>query len=244
MSDKYIIEGDTLADIADAIRLKRDMATEINPEDMALQIGLIESGGGGYTVEDILTGNIAGMLTITGNPTKLVPYAFASQPITSVNAPEWIGVYATNLGYTFFNCAQLSSVNAPMLKNVAPHMFEGCKSLTRIKLPRDNQKGAAVFSNCTALRIADLAWTSMQGDQLFLNCTNLDTLILRHTAVCPINPPTYWAFPLKGTKFDTASGTVYVPSSLISSYQTATNWSTLYDAGKVVFSPLEEAPTI
>lgn len=44
---KYFIEGDTLTDIADAIRLKRDIATEIATEDMALQVSLIDGGGGG-----------------------------------------------------------------------------------------------------------------------------------------------------------------------------------------------------
>lgn len=43
---RYFIEGETLTDIADAIRLKRDIVTEINPEDMPMEIGLIASGGG------------------------------------------------------------------------------------------------------------------------------------------------------------------------------------------------------
>lgn len=43
---KYFIEGDTLTDIADAIRLKRDIVTEMTPEDMALQVSLIDGGGG------------------------------------------------------------------------------------------------------------------------------------------------------------------------------------------------------
>lgn len=47
MSDIYRISGDTLTDIADAIRLKRDIATEITPEDMPMEIGLIDGGGGG-----------------------------------------------------------------------------------------------------------------------------------------------------------------------------------------------------
>ena len=44
---RYFIEGETLTDIADAIRLKRDTVDEINPEDMPLAISLIDGGGGG-----------------------------------------------------------------------------------------------------------------------------------------------------------------------------------------------------
>lgn len=51
----YVIPGDTLTDIADSIRRKRDIATEIVPEDMALAVDLIESGGGGAFFTEVTT---------------------------------------------------------------------------------------------------------------------------------------------------------------------------------------------
>ena len=36
-----------------------------------------------------------------------------------------------------------------------------------------------------------------------------------------------------------ATGTVYVPQALIPTYQAATNWKTLYDAGTVTFAAIE-----
>ena len=39
--------------------------------------------------------------------------------------------------------------------------------------------------------------------------------------------------------YNSLTGTVYVPSDLISSYQTATNWKTLYDGGTVTFEAIE-----
>ena len=59
---KYFIEGDTLTDIADAIRLKRDIVTEMTPEDMALQVSLIY-GGGGSVQEMSVTVPSAGVFT-------------------------------------------------------------------------------------------------------------------------------------------------------------------------------------
>lgn len=68
MSDKYIIEGDTLTDIADALRLKRDIVTEITPEDMALQVALIESGGSLRTASgEITLAKNASTFTVTDN---------------------------------------------------------------------------------------------------------------------------------------------------------------------------------
>lgn len=57
---KYFIEDETLYAIGDAIRLRRDTVDEINPEDMPLEIILIESGGGGG-----ITWNLLGVATQT-----------------------------------------------------------------------------------------------------------------------------------------------------------------------------------
>lgn len=46
MSDTfYTVDSDRIKDIADAIRLKRDITDEMTLEDMPMQIGLIEGGG-------------------------------------------------------------------------------------------------------------------------------------------------------------------------------------------------------
>lgn len=43
----YAVDGDKLTAIADAIRLKRDLTTDMTLDEMPLQIGLIGGGGGG-----------------------------------------------------------------------------------------------------------------------------------------------------------------------------------------------------
>lgn len=45
MAEMYAVSKEQLTDIADAIRLKRDITTPLKVEDMPLEIGLIESGG-------------------------------------------------------------------------------------------------------------------------------------------------------------------------------------------------------
>lgn len=56
MSDKYIIDGDTLIDIADAIRAKTGTVEEIAPTDMADLISNI-SGGGGFSRASVVIGD-------------------------------------------------------------------------------------------------------------------------------------------------------------------------------------------
>lgn len=253
--DKVVDSGkldEVLTDIADQIRLKTDSAAPIAIEDMPLAISMIE-GGGGYSANDILTKGISGVLTIDGNPvfgnkTGVMPiYAFADQNITDIIALDWEGVYATTSGYTFANNTKLVNVVMPKLKFIPPSMFNGCTALQTIHLPSDKDHGAsggAAFSGCTSLRIARLGWFSISIDNLFQNCANLDTLILPYNGVVSINSPTYWAYALKGTKFATTGGTIYVPGNLVESYKAAANWSTMFNSGLLTIRPLAEAPAI
>jgi hypothetical protein len=73
---------------------------------------------------------------------------------------------------------------------------------------------------------------------VFNGCKKLKTLILRRdvnpTSIVNVGAFTNTPFASGGT-----GGTVYVPLSLIESYKTATNWSTLYAAGTCNFVAIE-----
>jgi hypothetical protein len=98
--------------------------------------------------------------------------------------------------------------------------------------------GANMFFNCTALETADLPNVTVSGTNGFSDCKALKTVMLRSTTMCSLqnvgvfnNTP----FATNGT-----GGRCLVPRSLIESYQTATNWSTLYAAGTCTFLALED----
>lgn len=67
MSQLYTIPDETLTEIADAIRLKRDIADEIAPEDMPLEISLIDGGGSGQWWQYPGTAELIGEVTKTVN---------------------------------------------------------------------------------------------------------------------------------------------------------------------------------
>lgn len=74
------------------------------------------------------------------------------------------------------------------------------------------------------------------GNNCFYGNNNFKTLIIRDTSnVAKISSTTFTGSGL------VSSGVVYVPSALISSYQTASNWSSLYSGGKLTFSALENS---
>lgn len=101
------------------------------------------------------------------------------------------------------NSAQLETVVASSGVNWT--QYNGCGSLKAVDYTYEGNTGGSI----------DNSWQT--------GCTTFDTLILRKSSVVTLANLT--AF--NSTKFASsgAGGTLYVPSSLISSYQAASNWS-------------------
>ena len=100
--------------------------------------------------------------------------------------------------------------------------------------------GSSTANNaCQLLEDADIGNTSGIAANAFANCNKLQTLILRKTgSICTLaNVNAFLNTPMRG--YNSLSGTIYVLSALISTYQTATNWSTIYGEGHVTFAAIE-----
>jgi len=100
--------------------------------------------------------------------------------------------------------------------------------------------GSSTNANaCRLLEDIDIGNTARLGNYAFMNCYKLQTLILRKSdAICTLaNVSAFTNSPVRGYAGLTA--TIYVPSALISTYQTATNWSTIYGEGHVTFAAIE-----
>ena len=92
---------------------------------------------------------------------------------------------------------------------------------------------------CKLLAFADIGKTKAIAANAFANCNALQTLVLRRTdAICTLaNVSAFTNTPMRG--YNSLTGTVYVPSALIASYQTASNWSTIYNEGTLTFAAIE-----
>ena len=167
--------------------------------------------------------------------------AFRSKTsLQSVNFPEITSLNGTD---TFKDCSALRSINLPKLTEIkGGNAFSNCSALTDINIPLLTRlSGSQVtytFYNCTLLKKLDIRVTDLWR-LTFRGCSRLVTLILRNNAVTRL----YDVDAFMSTKYETngAGGAyVYVPRDLISSYQAATNWSTLYAAHSDMFRALED----
>lgn len=225
-------KGNTIGSLSASGSLTLETAGKYCEADIGLTY--TSPGGGGGDVA-ILSKTLS---TYSNNDVvTLGVYAFYGQTsMTSVSLPNCTKCN----GFGFQQCTSLTSVYLPEVQSVGNQEFGSCSSLVTIALPKIGSPSYQMFVNCTRLETVDLAVTSpntgLQG-VCFQNCSALDTLILRCGSVAKLGNVNSF----QGTPFASggSGGTIYVPSSLISSYQTATNWSTLYGYGTVTFAAIE-----
>lgn len=180
--------------------------------------------GGGYTNDDFadITKPI-GAVTVSSAAGKYLLYGRTG--ITSLNITA--GGAADNLIY---GGTGLISLSAPNVTWVGASAFYKCTNLPYVVMPSCNIVYNLAFSDSPKLLAADFGGTPASGQGLarasiFSGCSKLNVLVLRSNAVWPLsNINVFWNTPFASGK---AGGTLYVPASLISSYQSASNWSTI-----------------
>ena len=170
------------------------------------------------------------------NATTLGVECFRQCKLVSVSFPE---VTTTgNGGALRQNTNTLISASLPKLTAIQPYLFYDDQKLTTLDLSEATSVGNNAFQQCYELATLDLPKVTSIAASGFYNARKLTTLILRHTSVVTVaNANAFTNTPLSG--YNSQSATVYVPQSLISSYQTASVWSTLYSGGHCTFTAIE-----
>lgn len=158
--------------------------------------GKAAGGGGGSSNAEVPW--LTREVTEYSNPTltKLGAYALAGTKLTSLNLPE----LTTIAEYAFCECTTLTTVTFPKLKEIPYNGFRQFKGVVK-----------ADFSSLTNI-----------GSNGCYQCTNLETLIIRTPTICKLASGSV----LTASKILNGTGYIYVPSALVDTYKSATNWST------------------
>lgn len=197
-------------------------------------------GGGGYTAQDILMGDApSGEVTIY--PDKTVPSGVVSgrQNITKLTF-DFSGTNYWFSGANNVNSNTFMHNNIPIyhivggtgVKNVPAYLFTNNTS-EFIVICRGGVGfgyiGQSGFRLNTGLKALDYTYVANQFGlraNVFYGDSKFDTLIIRSDSVMPLENVSAFS---NATQFRNGGtgGTLYVPQALISSYQSATNWSTI-----------------
>lgn len=154
----------------------------------------------------------------------------------------------TILRQIFKGCKSLTTVELPNTTAItASELFSGCTSLESLVLPSwgkgnlstESNFGTSYFSGCTKLKYVDTLTPCKIDATCFSGCTVFSTLILRGNRVTAlVNISAFNNSPFASTG---SGGTLYVPAAQVSSYESATNWSTILGYENNQILPIEES---
>lgn len=143
---------------------------------------------------------------------------------------------------TFCDCFYLTSANFPVCSHIGEAAFANCPRLTSISFPACRIIASGAFDGCTSLTSVSFPVCSLIYSSVFSKCVNLSNFYLGNSSVCTLtNSTTFTSTPYAGySAYFSGTPYIYVPSSLVDAYKTATNWT--YFSSYI--SAIEDAPTV
>ena len=181
--------------------------------------------------------------------TTINTYAFqyCSSLTMSINSTTFPSLSGTLNGYAFRGCQHLTGVDLSNVTSIGVQTFSACSRITAVNLPNVTSIGAGAFSYLTTCSeyslpkltyVASNAFTSNWAltditlpkvttisAYAFRYCSKLMSIYLTGSTVPTLNTSAFNNMPMS-VSVNNVYGSVYVPSSLVASYQAATNWAT------------------
>lgn len=149
---------------------------------------------------------------------------------------EYSNSTLTTLGAYALSGTNVTTLNLPALKTIAGYAFYQCTKLTYVNFPLLTEVPNNGFREFSGVVKADFGSITYARSNCFYKCTSLATLIIRSPSVVTLAGGTTFT----GTPIASGTGYIYVPSALIDSYKSATNWANFANQ----FRAIEDYPDI
>lgn len=172
-------------------------------------------------------GNAAYVSAAVKDITTIRGYAFGyCSTLQTVYFPS-----VTSIGTgAFTSCSNLKTVNFPVATDIGSSAFSFCNKLTSVYFPVVTNVGKEAFCGCSNLETADFPVATSIKSQAFYMCKTLSRVYLR-------NAETVCTLASKNAFEGANNAYIYVPSALVDSYKTATNWTNYAD--RILPIPIE-----
>lgn len=163
--------------------------------------------------------NCSNLTTVSFPAVKTIGfYAFRSCiNLTSISFPV---ATIVNSG-AFEHCSKLTSINFPKVTAIGSDAFCYCTSLTSVSFPAAITISGYAFYSCRSLTSVSFPVATTIGYFTFYSCSNLKSIYLTASTICSLAGLNAFSY----TGIWSTTGSIYVPSSLVASYKTATNWA-------------------
>lgn len=202
-----------------------------NCQDLSrISLPLLTTISGGSTFarcSEITTVNLPMLSRIIGS------YTFMQcSKLESINLPLLSYVFGRGM---FASCTSLTSVNLNSLITIsnASEMFRNCSNLNNISFPElttITSNTYCMFNGCTNLSVVYFPKleTVENISYIFYNCSKLESVYFTGPQVISVSTLTnvFYGTPIYSSSYlNGRYGSIYVKSSLLTAYQTATGWS-------------------
>lgn len=161
------------------------------------------------------------------NATVISNYAFyLCSRLTTASCPKVTTVNA----YAFANCSVLKTVSFPSVTSIGSYAFRSCWSLTSLSFPKALRVYSNAFLDCSNISIIRFnSYVSLIQSSVFWRCVRLVSLYLTGVSSVPtLSANAFSSTPIGGYSTTAGKyGSVYVPSSLLSAFKSAANWSVI-----------------
>ncbi len=167
--------------------------------------------------------------------------------LSSANLPNCITIYSSAFNscssletinipclwnissYAFTNCRHLSSVSFPLVTAVNSNTFFSCSNLSQAYLPNCAVIYNSAFNGCTSLQSIICA-ASFISTNAFNNCSSLESVYLLNASMTfTLGNNAFSNTPIVDSSYLGYYGSIYVPSQILASLKTQTNWVSISD---------------
>ena len=149
---------------------------------------------------------------------------YACSNLTAVSFPS-----CTSIGTgAFYTCSKLTAVSFPSCPSIGNSAFAFCFSLQTVSFPACTSIGSGAFYACSNLTAVSFPSCTSIRNYAFCRCVKLLSLYFTGSGVISLaHSNAFSSTPIAGYTTSTGGvyGSIYVPSSLLASYKTATNWT-------------------
>ena len=124
-------------------------------------------------------------------------------------------------GFAFHSCYALQTIDFPMCTTIGNNAFGYCRNLSTVSFPMCTTIDNDAFFSCTTLRSISFPMCTTIGSDAFCYCRNLSKIYLMNSMICRLSNTRAFSY----TSIWSDKGSIFVPTSLVNSYKTATNWT-------------------
>lgn len=131
----------------------------------------------------------------------------------------------------FNDWSNIHIVDLPACAYIGERAFEGCENLAQVNIPSCEIIEMMAFMDCRSLTTVSLSACIGIDFYTFANCQMLISIYLMGSSVVSLSDSdVFHLTPIAGySDYAGQYGSIYVPSTLLSAYQSASNWSYFSD---------------